>query len=226
MSWIPLVIACAGTVFGARIEYSAITQNGNITGHDWVLGSKMWGSIESGTSTATHIEGFSSLAGLNPSLLTWTFGDLELTSFLEPTADTAGYEIYSESDSNVIPLNFYYGGNLLASGTVYDITVHVANANDVNAAGVATGRIESPGSDDAFFDEIMGFTGGSGLLSFTIGEFYSMSSSGQFGSSGVLTFTAPVPAPEGASTALCLGFGFLLLSGVKALHGTGKPRFS
>lgn len=208
-----LLLASVVTVSAAKIEYSAVAQNANLTSHDWVFGSKMWGTIESGTSTATLIEGFSSLAGLDPAQFTWTFGDLELSSYLVPTATTAGFEVYSETDASVTPLNFYYGGSLLATGTLFDITVHVAHNMDGTAAGTGTGQITGAGINSAFYDEIMVLTGGSGRLSFTVGDFYAVSNSGQFGSSGVLTFPEPASVPEAGSAVFYLAGALLLLGG-------------
>ena len=212
---IALLVASITSASAATIEYTAITQAAGVTSNPWIFGSTMWGGIEAGTSTATSINGFASLAGATPSLFSWTFGDLELTNFVSPTATTAGYEIYAEGDASVSPLKFWYDGELLATGTVFDIRVNVAHSFDAGSAGVGTGQITGAGANAAFYNEILSLTGGTGNLTFTVEDFYSVSQSGQFGNRGVLSFPSPAAVPESTSTGVCLALSLCFGLGLR-----------
>ena len=166
-------------------------QSADATANDWVLGSTMWGSIDTSSSTATSFVGFDSLDGLDPAKLTWTFGDLELTNFLEPTVGAAGFEVYTENDASIGLLEFFYDGVKWAEGTVDSLRVDVENSNDANAVGSGTATLTSAGADDAFYNEVVAISGG--ILTFELDAFDPVDANGLFNTSGTIS---AVPEPE------------------------------
>lgn len=192
----------ASTLSAQVFEYGGQTQAANITNHDWVLGSKMWGTIEAGSGVGTSSDGFTSLANIDISKFTFTFGDLELTNFLEPGPASAGFEVYSEGDGSVQPIQFFYDGNLWASGDVFDITINVDNSNDATAVGTSRVQLTAPGVDAAFYNEVIALSGGTGLLDFQIADFFPVDDAGLFSSTGSVS-----PVPEPSTYALVFGMG-------------------
>jgi len=91
----------------AYIDYYGTVKADTNTSYSWVSGSTMWGTVEDGGGTGTASSGFTSLNGLDISLFTFTFGDLELTNHLSPTATEAGFEYYSESDGSIEKMQFF-----------------------------------------------------------------------------------------------------------------------
>ncbi|MBV1961422.1 MAG: hypothetical protein KUG52_05470 [Immundisolibacteraceae bacterium] len=198
----------------AYIDYDGTVEAATPTNFGFVLGSTMWGSVEQGGGTGTASDGFSSLAGLVLSKFSFTFGDLELTDHLSPTATAAGFEYYSEGDNSIQPMQFFYDGDLWANATLNFLQVDVTNINDADATGSGTANLTSAGVDSAFFNEVMALTSGSGLLTFDIYNFKPVDSGGNFQSAGRISVpSASVPEPT-----------FLLLTGPALLGLFGLRR--
>jgi len=182
------------TAQAAYIDYNGTVKADTTTSIPWVAGSTMWGAVEDGTGTGTFSSGFASLNGLDISLFTFTFGDLELTSYLSPTS-VAGFEYYSEGDGSVEQMHFYYDSNLWASATLNFLQVDVDNKDDTSATGFGTANLSSAGVSNAFFNEVMALTGGSGLLNFDVYDFTPVNKTGDFTSIGRITVSSvPLPA--------------------------------
>ena len=190
------------------INFSGTAQNGNLGDIPWVVGTTMWETIETGEGMGTFTQDISTLEGLDPMLLTWTFGDLELTDFRSPTPPgseppaTFGFEFYSEADESVQPLEFFYDDVLWARGEVNELVVNVNHSSDIDATGTGLAKLNTPGVETDFFSEIMELSGGSGLLEFTIDEFDPVDSQGLFSSSGTIT-VIPEPGTYGLFFLVC-----------------------
>lgn len=163
----------------------------------------MWGSVETAGGTGSSTSGFASLAALNPSLITFSLGDLELSSHLSPGTSTSGFEYYSEVDASVTPFNLYYDGALWATGTTSFLQSDVANKNSTTATGTGAVYLTAPGLDPAFYNEVMNITGGTGLLQIAVSNFSAVDNAGNFTMVGSLAAT---PEP---SRLLLLGLGLL-----------------
>jgi len=199
-------------LFAPAAQAAYIDYNGNVnadtnTSYSWVLGSTMWGAVESGDGTGTASSGFTSLNGLDISLFSFTFGDLELTDYLSPTATEAGFEYYSEGDGSIEQMQFFYDGGLWASATLNFLQVDVDNSSDASATGFGSANLTSYGLNDAFFNEVMLLTGGTGLLTFDISGFTPINSTGDFTSTGRISVSAvPLPAALWLFGPALLGF--------------------
>lgn len=187
----------------ASILYDGLTQNGNLTAIPWVTTTTMWGSIETGSGQATAVNGLASVP--NPALLSWTFGDLELSGVpaetFSPGVGTPGRETYKEIDLSTVPLVFSYDGDVVATGSVETFVVNVDHVNDFAAVGNGKAFLTAPGADPSFYNEVLALTGGTGELAFSIGNFNPVNGSGLFSSSGEVTF---VPEPSAAPALFAL----------------------
>jgi hypothetical protein len=191
-------------VNGASVQFSGTTFMSDTSENiPWVLGSVMFESLDSGTATGTSQQGFTFFETNNVNLLTWTFGDLELSSFQSPGVATPGFEIYTETDGNEVPFTLDYDSSVAAVGVVSWLRVDVSNSSDLAATGTAEVILQNPGSDPELFNEIMSLSGNTGILYFTINEFDPVSF-GQFASTGSFTV---VPEP---STFASLAGAFIL----------------
>ena len=210
-----LVITLAGVlallVLPARAEPSITfcgqAQTEDLTDIPWVLGSKMWGGVQTNNGTGNAFSEFTSLIGLNPTLITLTSGNLELTSYLSPGPSSPGYEVYTESDASIMPLRLFYDGALLASGTLSSIKIDVDNSSDATAVGTAFGQFSSAGANPTFFNELMLLSGNTGLVRFDTSTFTPVNNFGLFNTSTVMTV---VPEP---ATAGLLAMGFVGIAG-------------
>lgn len=212
----------ANPVQAQVVEFQGgLTQNADLTDNDWVLfngqPSKMWGTVSSGSATASAVNGFTSLsnatvAGFNIALFQWSFGsqgDLELVNFQSPGPATAGFEVYENNVGNAVDITFTYDGDVWATGTVDQIRADVTNNADLNATGTGVVTLTAAGVDDAFFNEVMSKTGNTGRLDYTFNSFTAVNAQGLFQSDG--SFTAvPEPAHTAAAVALvCVGAVFI-----------------
>lgn len=195
----------------ASIDFNGSVSAANLTNYSWVLGSKMWGSIEDGSGAGTSAEGFSSLAGLDMTLFSFTFGDLELTDHLSPGSSSAGYEYYSEGDGSTQAMEFFYDGALWASGSLDYLRIDVDNASDSAAIGFGVATLTSAGVNAAFYNEVLSLTGGSGRLNIEVFNFFPVSN-GTFGSLGKIS-VASVPVPAAV---------VLFASGLMSVFGFGR----
>jgi hypothetical protein len=194
----------------AQVEFFGTSQNSVATPYPWVAGSTMWGHLDNANGTGQSATGFTSLASIDISKLSFTFGDLDLTSYLSPGPASAGYEIYTDDGAGT-PFQFLYDGDLWATGTVHYLQTDVANSSDLNATATLSVSLLSAGVDDAFFNEIMLFTGGSGMITLNAHSFTPINASGLFSSVTTLELTAvPIPA-----TAWLFGSALLGLAGIK-----------
>ncbi|MDX2111161.1 MAG: hypothetical protein SFY80_13075 [Verrucomicrobiota bacterium] len=202
-----LLLATAASVRGVNINFSGQIETTNLTTHTWVLGTTMWGTVNTGTAIATSQTGFNSLAGLDMSKFGWTYGKLNLTQFQEPTANGAGFEYYTRTTQS---FDIIYNGSLLATGDVLYLRSEVLNSSDINATGTGRVQLTAPGQDSAFYNEVMSLTGNTGLLDMQINSFVAVSAPGvdpgYFSSTGVLS---PIAVPEPALFAY--GFGGIAL---------------
>jgi hypothetical protein len=189
----------AGAAHAATISYSGTTFASDTSSNiPWVLGSEMYESIDSGTATANGQTGFNFFNTNNISLLTWSFGDLELTAFQSPGASSPGFETYTENDAVVVPLEFFYDGDLVASGTVIELNTYVTNNMDMSATGDVLFQLTSAGLDPTFYNEFVALSGGTGMATAVLGDFTPVSP-GEFTSNGLMTI---VPEPSAAPLAM------------------------
>ncbi len=208
-----VIALAAGSGLSTRaqvVNFSGQVQAGNLTAIPWVIGSTMWGTIDSGNAAATGAAGFNSLSfgGFNPALFSWTIGnvgELELGANQSPGPALMGFEVYSNTAGPAVDIQFSYNGDLWASGVVDQVRSEVVN--NMAAVGTGTGQVTltAAGVDAAFFNEVMALTAGSGQLDFTFTAFTPVNAQGLFNSAG--SFTA---VPEPGETAV----GFALLTGV------------
>ncbi|RLA44001.1 MAG: hypothetical protein DRR42_20995 [Gammaproteobacteria bacterium] len=194
------VIVVASSLFlaqplaAAQIDFFGTSQNSVSTAIPWVAGSTMWGHLDVAGGAGQSTTGFTSLGGKDISKLGFSFGDLDLTSWLSPGPASAGYEIYTD-DGTGTPLEFSYDGDLWATGTVHFLRTDVANSSDLNATALMSVTLLSAGLDDAFFNEIMSLTGGTGMITLNAHSFTPINASGLFSAVTTLELTAvPVPA--------------------------------
>jgi len=186
----------ADTARAAEIDFVGQAQSANLTTIPHVLGATMWGSIETGSGMGVSATGLSSLDGLDLSKFTYTYGDLELTSYESPTLTTPGFQVFSEGDSSLQPIRFFYDGNEWAVGTLNYIRVDVDSVIDTTAVGSATANLTTAGTaDDTFFNEVMLLTGGSGLLTFSVDSYFPVDNSGNFSTTGTI-FISSVPEAD------------------------------
>ena len=205
-------LALSASAFAGTIDFSGNLHAASLTGFDWVGGSKMWGGLETGSFTGSAQSGFGSII-TNPALLTFTFGDLELTDHGIPGASTPGFEVYTEGDSSVQPFQVFYNGVLWASGTSVFLRTDVDNNADFNAVGTGQAVLTSAGVDSAFYDAVMSQTGNTGVLNMTISAFFPVNAIGDFSSTGTLSTAAiPEPATVGVIVGACV------LAGVAAVR--------
>ncbi len=188
-----LALAGATALNAAAFNFAGNLHAGNITANPWVGGSTMWGSIETGNGTGTSQSGFAYLAGRDVSLLTFTFGDLELTSSQSPGAASLGFERYTENDASVMPFTILYNGVPIATGTSDYLYDEVSNELDFSAIGNGQVTLTAPGSDPTFFNEVTAITGGSRILQVTLSSFDPVDNLGNFSTSGTIS---AVPEPE------------------------------
>lgn len=175
------------------LDFSGQLQAGNLTGIPWVVSTTMWGSIETGGGTGTSQSGFGYFAGRDVALLTFTFGDLELTSFQSPGAATTGFERYTENDASALPFTIRYDGAVIATGTSDYLYDEVSHHLDFTAVGNGQVTLTAPGADPTFYNEVLALTGGSGVLGVTLSSFDPVDNLGLFATTGSLT---AVPEPE------------------------------
>ncbi len=186
-----------------------------------------YNALDGGTGLATSITGFASLAGVTPSDLTLSFGDIErLSTTFTPggctptpppgfiNCDTA-INTYGEGDAGP---NFFdvilAGIGTILSGQV--IAVDVVTDTDLSSPGFATatgsGTLLFTSGLAPYFAEMQSLTGGTGVAGVTLNSFDPVCFPGtdpcSFQSSGTLTF---VPEPTtaallgGALAALAMG---------------------
>lgn len=188
-----LALAGATALNAASFDFSGDLHAANSTGIPWVAGSTMWGTLETGGGTGTAQSGFSYLASRDVGLLTFSFGDLELTGFQSPGAASLGFERYTENDASVMPFTIRYDGVVIATGTSDYLYDEVSHSLDFTAVGNGQVTLTAPGSDPAFYNEVTTLTGGSRILQVTLSSFDPVDNAGNFVTTG--TFTA-VPEPE------------------------------
>lgn len=199
--------ALASAANAASFDFSGALQAASLTGIPWVrvpinppalepaIGSVMWGSLETGSGAGTSQSGFTYLSSRDVGLLTFSFGDLELSSWQSPLEGAMGFERYTDTDGSSVPFTIRYDGTIIATGTsdyLYDEVDHIF---DIAAVGSGQVTLTAPGADPAFFNEVMGLTGGSGQLQLQLHTFDPVDFGGNFSTTGTFS-TTPVPEPE------------------------------
>jgi len=203
-----LAALVASPARAAVFDFSGVLQAGGGTANPWVLGSTMWGTIETGTGTGTSQSGFNYFATHNVSQLTFTFGDLELSSSLSPGPASAGFERYTDTDGSSVPFTISHAGTVIATGTSDFLYDEVSNSSDVTAVGNGRVTLTAPGLDPAFYNEVLGLTGGSGRMDLVLSGFFPVNNAGLFATTG--SFTA-VPEPGEYSAVAAAGLAGLAL---------------
>ena len=214
-----MAAALAGPASAATFDFGGKLVASNLTTQDWVLGSKIWGSIESGEGYGISQSGFNYFATHDITLLRFDFGDLELSSFLSPTVSSGGFERYSEVDLSLVPFTLSLaasggGSTVIATGTSVYLYAEVSNLSDSTAVGMGLVTLTSPGSDPTFYNEVLALTGGSGQLNLILASFVPENNQGLFTTTG--SFTA-VPEPgeyAAVSAAALLGLALWRRRGV------------
>lgn len=225
---------CGGNFASAAfITYNnGITNTQGASGPDWVLGSDMFLNIipdyigspsgASGGSASTQ-DGFDLFApaggGLDITLLSWTFGPMSLyqgagSATLSPGPVSAGFEDYRyDTQGGTAPTNltFFYNGQEWATGYVARFVTEVDHINDISATGEGQAFVtgHTP-AGQAFYDELMALSNGSGELSFIATSFFpvSLTDPGTFGSAGMIE-VVPAAIPEPSAAGFLLGIGAL-----------------
>lgn len=190
--------ACTGQLSGQVVEFSGQVQASNLTAIDWVVGSKMWGQVDSGNATATSANGFNSLSfgGFNPALFSWTIGnvgELELGANQSPGPATMGFENYVNTVGPDVDIQFTYNGDIWANGIVNLVRSEVVNDTANVGTGSGTVTLTGGGVDNTFFNEVIALSGGSGQLDYTFTSFTPVNAQGLFNSAGSFTV---VPEPS------------------------------
>ena len=206
------LFVCAAALTTAALTYAGTIQfNGDIqminpTSIPWVGPSTMWGFVQTGSMTGTGSSGFASLSSLDITKLVFTYGDLDLTTYQSPGANSPGFERYTPV-GGARAFSVSYNSTVLATGTSVFMRSEVTNNADYNATGSGQAFLTSAGLDPAFFNEVMAQTGGTGLLNFTIDGFHAVDNSGYFTSTGSIT-----AVPEPATYAALFGLAALGLA--------------
>ncbi|GHC01497.1 hypothetical protein [Cerasicoccus arenae] len=217
----------------AFITYTdGITNVNDGSGPAWVGPTVMFKEIindyagapsESGASGATQT-GFSLFdpggGGLDITLLTWSFGPMDLLGVgvgdsvtQSPGPASPGYEDYRYDDLGLTAptnLTFSYNGVEWATGYITEFLIEVPNNADPSAVGSGSAVLTANSvAGQAFMDEIAILTGGTFDLDFVANDFNSLSGvdPATFSSTGQINFV-----PEPGSTAA--GMAVLILSGV------------
>jgi hypothetical protein len=177
----------------ASFDFAGSLHAANSTANPWVGGSTMWGTIETGDGTGTSQSGFAYLASRDVSLLTFTFGDLELTSSLSPGIGSLGFERYTENDASVMPFTISYNGIPIATGTSDYLYDEVSHSLDFTAVGDGQVTLTAPGGDPTFYNEVTALTGGSRVLQVTLASFDPVDNLGNFTTTGTIS---AVPEPR------------------------------
>lgn len=221
LSSLVLSIILCTTAQAAFIDYNGQVKASDLTTNSWVSGTNMWGSIDSSSGTGSNSEGLNSLNGLDISQFSFNFGDLELTNHLSPGQNTLGWEYYSEGDTSVEKVRFYYAGVEWASGSLNFLQTDVDNSMDTTATGFGTLNLNSATIDGlVFFNEIMLLTDGSGLMSFDINNFDPLGSFGLFSSTGRFSINS-VPTPPSIAL-LAVGLIALFSRNIKRHKDTNR----
>jgi hypothetical protein len=191
-----LLLFTSGVGSAAQIGWTGVTNlSDSSQGIPWVFGSTMWESLDTGVATGASQTGFTYFDTHDIGLFTFTFGDLELSSYLSPGAALPGFEIYTDTDAVFVPFDMLQDGVLVASGEADFLRVDVLNNADANALGTAEATITTAGGDPAFFNELMTLSGGTGKLSITIDSFNPVAI-GVFNNVGTIAIL-PAPALAG-----------------------------
>jgi hypothetical protein len=209
-----LMLGAVSVLNAASFNFSGNLQAGNLTATPWVkvplsppalepsFQTFMWGSIETGGGTGTAQAGFAYLASRDVGLLTFTSGDLELTTFQSPGPATLGFERYTENDGSVLPFTIRYDGAIIATGTSDFLYDEVSHQYDLAAVGNGQVTLTAAGADPTFYNEVLALTGGTGRLQVTLASFDPVDNAGLFATTG--SFTA-VPEPEAYSALAAAG---------------------
>jgi hypothetical protein len=206
---VAMCVFLAQPLSAAQIEFFGTSQNSVATSIPWVSGSTMWGHLDDASGAGQSTTGFSSLSGKDISKLDFSFGNLDLTDWLSPGAASAGYEIYTDDGAGT-PLEFSYDGDLWATGTVAFLRTDVVDSSGINATAVLSATLLSAGVEDAFFNEIMLLTGGTGVIELNASSFTPVDANGLFTSVTTLELTAvPVPAAVWLFGSALAGLGWM-----------------
>jgi len=193
----------------ATVSFNSSLQSSGTTAIPWVAGSTMWGHIDSSTGFGQSMNGFSSLAGKDLNLFSFRFGGLDLTSYSSPGSSTPGFEMYTGATE---AFEFYYSGQLWATGTTHSLRTEVQNKYDTDAIGAASITLETSGVDSAFFNEILALTGGTGTFTMTASSFIPVNSQGRFTAITTIELPSPVPAP---AAVWLFGSALIALTGIR-----------
>lgn len=213
------------TASGATIESS-----GTVTASGLNFGTVLaynpfaiypFSNLDSGAAVATAIAGFSSLASVSPADLTITFGDLERvgTNFPggcvpSPAANcTSVTNVWGNNDATTPFLNVHLAGvGTILSGTIQSwqtTTDTTYPGNPSFGSGTGVGIVQFHGGLNAYWNEVLALTGGTGIAQVTSTRFNSVCSISAdpcpFSLNATLTF---VPEP---SSALFIGMGLMAL---------------
>lgn len=187
----------------ASFDFSGVVHADSLTAIPWVGPSTMWGAIARGSGTGTSQSGFTYFNTHAITDLSFSFGDLELSSHLSPGPAFAGFEVYTETDSVLVPFSIKLSGTEIASGVSLELTTHVSDSSDFVATGTGKFQVTTPGADPTFYNEVMTLTAGSGLFHADITSFAAVDIAGNFSSLGTMT-AVPEPSTFAAGTALAL----------------------
>jgi len=143
--------------------------------------ARTYQNINSGSSTATSISGFASLAGVSPSDITTAYGDLETISTTYtpsgctpvagvPSANCATAIITrGENDGSTVPFTISRAGvGTILTGTFISLTTTVITdtASPNFGAGITVGQIQILGGLAPYVTEAFALTGGTGRVGF------------------------------------------------------------
>lgn len=184
-------------------------------------------NFNNGTATATGFNGFSSLAGVSPSNISFDFGGVvRLSTVTNPASCTYGVDCLQSISSYGGPsssFDVYVNGTWVANGYVSSfVATTITDPNNPNFAtatasgtAVVTGAGAGPNS---FYNEVMSLTGGSGVVGVNAPQFYTLAYTdpATFQLSGTLT------VPEPSALAL-LGVASIVLLATRMLLPERAP---
>ncbi|MCA9215773.1 MAG: PEP-CTERM sorting domain-containing protein [Planctomycetales bacterium] len=137
------------------------------------------------TGVATHISGFTSLAGITPSRLTYASRFTDITEQIGSPADSdSAVVLFGGTEALPTFFDFFLDGNLIASSTnpVFSLETDFTESSFPSVWRAAIPLTGISGTD--FFEDVLNLSGGRGDLHFVSNVSRGISSTGRFEGTG------------------------------------------